>query len=980
MSKLHVSAYEVLEERTLKDIESQGYILKHKKSGARVCVISNSDDNKVFSIGFRTPPEDETGVPHIIEHTTLCGSLKFPVKDPFIELVKGSLNTFLNAMTYPEKTLYPVASYNDQDFKNLMDVYMDAVFHPNIVRYKEIFMQEGWHYELESEDAPLTINGVVYNEMKGAYSSPDEVLQTAIQQALFPDNTYSKDSGGNPDHIPELTYEAYLAFYHKYYHPANSYIYLYGDMDVEERLTWMDEEYLSHYEYQQVDSEIPQQEPFSQMVYVNRHYSVTEDEPLENNTYLSYNKVIGTVMDPRLYQAFNVLDYVLVSAPGAPVKKALIDAGIGEDVYGDYMDGMLQPTFSFVAKNANSGDRERFVSIIEDTLQKLVEEGLDEKALLAGINSAEFRFREADFGQFPKGLLYGLQCMESWLFDDSKPFIHLECLDTLQFLREQVGTGYFEQLVQEYLLDNTHGAVVTVEPERGMGSRKEKELEEKLNAYKESLTLEERQTLIEQTKKLHQYQEEPSSEEDLKKIPMLRREDMKKEAMPFTNVEDRLEDIPVVRHEIASNGIDYITLMFDVADVAQEDVSYLGLLRSVLGYVDTADHSYAELANVINIYTGGITSGISCYPDVTKEDAMEIRYEVRIKVLHSQLEHAMELVDELLTTSKLTDTGRLAEIIAQVKSRLQVSLSSNGHSVASMRALAYQSRYAFYQDATTGIAFYQLIQELDRKIKNDPLAVAEKLKQLIDRIFVKERLLVSFTAEEKAYCSAKQVLTQYLGHLPKGQACGAPAQIALEKKNEGFTDASQIQYVARVGNFKTHGYDYNGALKIMKIIMGYEYLWTNIRVIGGAYGCMNNFLRTGESYFVSYRDPNLAKTNEVYENIPEYVRSFDVDERDMTKYIIGTFGALDTPMNPEAKGSRSMAAYLEHLTYEEVQRERNEILAATPADIRAQADLIQSILEDQCLCVIGNENAIRGEETLFMNIQPLLSGSAEDAS
>ena len=403
-----------IEVRKIADIESMGYILRHKKSGARVCVISNEDDNKVFSIGFRTPPEDETGVPHIIEHTTLCGSDKFPVKDPFIELAKGSLNTFLNAMTYPEKTLYPVASYNERDFKNLMEVYLDAVFHPNITKYKEIFMQEGWHYELESEDAPLTINGVVYNEMKGAYSSPDEVLETAIMESLFPDNTYSKNSGGNPEKIPELTYENYLAFYHKYYHPCNSYIYLYGDMDIEERLTWLDEEYLSHYDANEVEvhSQIQLQKPFDAVVSERRTYPITEDEPEEKHTYLSYNKVVGTVLDRELYQAFSILDYVLVSAPGAPVRQALIDAGIGEDVYGSFEDGMLQPMFSIVAKNADESDQTRFVQIIEETLQKLVKEGLNQDSLLAGINSAEFRFREADYGQFPKGLLYGLQCMD----------------------------------------------------------------------------------------------------------------------------------------------------------------------------------------------------------------------------------------------------------------------------------------------------------------------------------------------------------------------------------------------------------------------------------------------------------------------------------------------------------------------------------------------------------------------------------------
>lgn len=971
MVDLNVAAYEVLEQRRIEDIASDGYILRHKKSGARVCVISNDDDNKVFSIGFRTPPEDETGVPHIIEHTTLCGSDKFPVKDPFVELVKGSLNTFLNAMTYPDKTLYPVASYNEQDFKNLMDVYLDAVFHPNITKYQEIFMQEGWHYELESEDAPLTINGVVYNEMKGAYSSPDEVLQTAIAQTLFPDNTYSKNSGGDPDHIPELTYEHYLDFYHKYYHPSNSYIYLYGDMDVKERLEWMDRAYLSAYESMEIDSNIPMQKPFDAMKFVETTFPITDDDPEENNTYLSYNMVIADVLDPTLYQAFTVLDYVLVSAPGAPVRQALIDAGIGQDVYGSYENEMLQPFFSIVAKNANKGDKERFVRIIEDTLQNLVENGLNKDALLAGINSEEFRFREADFGQFPKGLLYGLQCMESWLFDDKKPFIHLECLDTFEYLRNQISNGYFEDLIRKYLLENKHGAVVVVAPRKGLNSAKEAALEKKLAEKKAAMSAEEIENLIAQTKHLHAYQEEPSPEEDLKKIPMLKREDMRKEAMPFDNREDTIGQIPVVHHDIAASGIDYVTLMFECNDIPQEDIAYLGVLRAVLGYVNTKHYSYAGLFNAINIYTGGISCGVSVYPKVNERDLVSVKFEVRIRVLEKNLEEAMKLVDEIVRTSDITDVKRLTELIAQVKSRLQVSLSSSGHTVAAMRALSYQSRYAFYQDATLGIEYYQHITRLDEQIRTNPEGVVKKLQEMIDKVLVRKRLMVSFTADQKAFEAAKPVMETYLNRIAQGDAAGEQTKLELSRKNEGFTDASQIQYVARGGNFRDHGFTYRGSLKILKLIMSYEYLWINIRVKGGAYGCMSSFLRTGESYFVSYRDPNLGKTIDIYEHIPDYLRSFTADERDMTKYVIGTFGSLDTPMNPEAKGSRSMSAYLQELPFEQIQRERDEILHATPEDIRNLADLIAAVLEDDSLCVIGNENAIRAESGLFDSVQTL---------
>ena len=968
LSKL--TAYEVIENRMISDVKAEGILLRHKKSGARIAVLSNDDDNKVFSIAFKTLPEDETGVPHIIEHTTLCGSDKFPVKDPFVELVKGSLNTFLNAMTYPDKTVYPVASYNDKDFKNLMDVYMDAVFHPNITKYKEIFMQEGWHYELEDTDAPITINGVVYNEMKGAYSSPEEVLQTQIFKSLFPNNTYSKDSGGNPSHIPELTYEYYLEFYHKYYHPANSYIYLYGDLDVAERLEWMDREYLSHYDYMQVDSNLNKQASFETTKEVRATYSIASDDSTENQTYLSYNRVIGDSLDKELYQAMDVLDYALVSAPGAPVKQALIDAGIGEDVYGSYDGGVCQPVFSIVAKNANESDQARFVEIIESTLSDIVRNGINKEALLAGINSAEFRFREADFGQFPKGLFYGLWCMDSWLFDEKKPFLHVECLDTLAFLKEQIDSGYFEKIIEKYLLNNTHGSTVVVVPQPGKNLEEEKLLEKRLEEYKKSLSKEELEALVEQTKHLKQYQEEPSPEEELLKIPMLSRDDLKKEALPFINEEDEIDGVKVVKHDIFSNGIDYMTILFDAEDVAQEDIGYLGLLGSVLGYVDTENYSYADLTNAINIYTGGISSTANLYPNMNRQK-LGVKYEFRIKVLEEGLDKALELFEEILHTSKLSDVKRLTEIVSQTKARLQVGLSSSGHIISSMRSLSKVSKYGYYQDAFRGIAYYRSICGIEKLLKENPSAVTKKLEAICAQIFAKNRMLLSFTAEEKAYQKAKPILAAHFEKIKDVSTISAPTEIVFDKKNEAFTDSSAICYVARTGNFAEKGYAYHGALRILKMIMSYDYLWINIRVKGGAYGCMSSFMRNGDTYFVSYRDPNLKKTNEVYDGVTEYLKNFNPDERDMTKYIIGTFGAMDTPMNPEAKGNRSLAAYIGEIPFESIQKERNQVLFATVEDIRGLADMMESVLEEENLCVIGNETMIHDAKDMFDCVEKL---------
>lgn len=515
-----LAAYRVSEEMYVEEMDSRAMVLEHIKSGARIFLMSNEDENKVFYIGFRTPPDDSTGLPHILEHSVLEGSDKFPVKDPFVELVKGSLNTFLNAMTYPDKTVYPVASCNDKDFQNLMDVYLDGVLHPAIYREPKIFLQEGWHYELESPEDELAINGVVYNEMKGAFSSPESVLDRFTRNVLFPDTTYSNESGGDPAVIPELTYEKFIAFHRNYYHPANSYIYLYGDMDMAQKLTWLDQEYLGQYDREDchADSAIALQPPFEQPVQREITYSVTEEEGTKDRTYLSINTVVGTDLDPVLYVAFQILEYTLINAPGAPLKQALIDAGIGQDILGGYDCGILQPYFSVIAKNANPEQKGEFLAVVKGTLRRLADQGIDRKSLLAGLNLYEFRYREADYGSAPKGLMYGLWSLDSWLYD-GKPTLHLEYQKTFDYLKKAVEEGYFEQLIHRYLLDNPHEAVITVRPRVNQTAEEDRNLAERLKAYKESLGREELEALAARTRQLKEYQEEPSQQEDLEKSP-----------------------------------------------------------------------------------------------------------------------------------------------------------------------------------------------------------------------------------------------------------------------------------------------------------------------------------------------------------------------------------------------------------------------------------------------------------------------------
>ena len=963
-------AYELVNIEKLNDLNSVGLLLKHKKSGARVAIISNDDDNKVFSIGFKTPPDNDTGMQHIIEHSTLCGSRKYPVKDPFVELCKGSLNTFLNAMTYPDKTVYPVASCNMADFKNIMDVYMDAVFYPAMYEHEEIFKQEGWHYELEDVDGELAYNGVVFNEMKGVYSSADDVLSRYTFVSLFPDSEYKNESGGDPEAIPQLKYEDFIKYHKEYYHPVNSYIYLYGDIDVDERLEYLNNEYLSAFDKNDVniDAEVTFQKAFDAPKYETREYAITDDEPEEDNTYLSYNVVIGTSTDPVSYLALQILDYALIMAPGAPLKQALIDAGIGTDVYSVLETSVYQPVYSIITKNANESDRDRFVSVVEDTLSDIVKNGLSKRMVKAGINYYEFKYREADFGPYPKGLMYYLTMMDSWLYDDMRPFLHLEALDTYRFLKEQVETDYFEQLIQKYLLNNRHASVVIIEPEKGLNAKNEAALEKKLAEYKAGLSEDEIRKLIADTKHLKEYQETPSPKEDLEKIPMLARSDMKKEAAPFYNTELSVKGIPVVHHDIYSNGIIYLTMLFDIAHVPAEDIPYLGVLKAVLGYVDTKNYSYADFANEVNIHTGGISSTIGVYPSVKDKDDYQVKFEVRTKALYDKLPEAATLMKEMLFTSNIDDEKRLYEIIAELKSRLQVSISSAGHSVASTRAMTYFSRAAAYKDTIT---FYETLCDLEAHFDERKEALTAKLKEMVSSIFTKEHLLVSVTCEKDGLSIVETELEKFIPMLYETSGEEKQAEIVPVRKNEGFMDASQVLYVARAGNFRAHGFDYHGALRILKVIMEYDYLWINIRVKGGAYGCMNGYMKNGDTYFVSYRDPNLEKTNEIYDGIPAYIEQFTADERDMTKYIIGTISDMDVPMNPSTKGDRSMAAYLQNISYEEIQKERDQVIGATQEDIRGLRDMIASVLAENNLCVVGNEETLQASEGMFGEVKHL---------
>ena len=961
--------YDLIGKSGLGDIHSVGYVLKHRKSGARLCLIENDDENKVFYVGFRTPPLDSTGAAHICEHSVLCGSKKYPVKDPFVELVKGSLNTFLNAMTYPDKTVYPVASCNDTDFNNLMDVYMDAVFNPNIYDFEEIFRQEGWHYEMEDKDSPLTINGVVYNEMKGAFSSPDDVLSREILNSLYPDNAYQFESGGDPEDIPTLTYEAFLDFHSRYYHPCNSYIYLYGNMDMNEKLEYLDKHYLSLYNKIDLDSHIERQTPFSKPVELEKTYSISMEEEEKNQTFLSLNYSVGDVLDPVLYQAFDILDYALLNAPGAPLKKALIDAGIGVDIMGGYDSGVYQPYFSVIAKGANVSDKGRFISIVRGTLEEQVNKGIDRKALLAAINSSQFKFREADFGSYPKGLIYGLNLLDSWLYDDGQPFMHLNAIGVLDDLKKKVDTGFFEDLIKTYFLKNNHSSVLVLKPQKGLTGIREKELEEKLAAYKATLSGQEVDTIVSFTRHLKAYQDEPSSPEDLKKIPMLTRKDLSRKVHPLYNNEYIFHDVHLLHHEIFTNGIHYLTMAFEVKNVSEEDLGALSLMTRMLGMVDNDDYDDATFANEVNLVTGGMSAYLKVYP----KNSHDYRFvlECSVRYLYEDAAEAMELFKQMIFHSKFEDKKRMFEIVQQEKSQQQVRIQNAGNAAAALRATSYFAEGAKISDDISGISFYRYLQDMEEHFEEKADAFIEKCHELQRKVFRKENLILSATGDNHALALTKLEIPGIVEELYTTKINETPMQISCTNKNEAFKTAAQVCYVGRAGDFEEADFAYKGAMKILRVILSYDYFWINIRVKGGAYGCGSNFARSGYLTFSSYRDPNLSATNDIFEQTDAYVKDFYADERDMTKYIIGTISHMDTPLTPVADGARSFTAYMTGMTMERLQQERDQVIDATVEDIRNLAGTIRAAMDQGYICVVGNENMIEEDKDLFEKTQQL---------
>jgi presequence protease len=955
------NGFKLLEEKNVKEINSVTRIFEHEKTGAKLLSFENDDDNKVFGIGFRTPPSDSTGLPHILEHSVLCGSRKFTSKEPFVELLKGSLNTFLNAMTFSDKTIYPVASKNDKDFHNLMDVYLDAVFYPNIYKYPEIFYQEGWHHELLEKEGEVTYNGVVYNEMKGAFSSPDSILYRRTRRSLFPDNAYGFESGGDPDDIPDLSYEEFIDFHKKYYHPSNSFICLSGNGNLSEQMKFINDEYLIDFDRLQVDSDIPDQSSFTGLREEVVEYPADD---LKDNTFLSLNFVTGSSLDPEIYLAFEILEHLLLETPAAPLKKALIDAGIGKEVSGQFDNSIKQPVFSIIVKKANEEEKERFKEIVFETLRNLKESGIDKELIEASSNKLEFLLRESDFHGYPKGLVYYIKALDSWLYGGD-PLLHIEYEPALEKVKAAMTSDYFEKLIDKYILSNTHSSLVVLKPAKGILEEKAEELKKKLQDYKASLSEADIDMLIQNTASLKKRQETPDSPEELASIPMLSIEDINPDAEKIIVEDHEEQGIKVIFNPVFTNKIGYMNLMFKTDKVPMELLPYVGLLSSVMGKVSTEEHEYGSLANQININTGGIGFNTRVLMENGKAEVFHPLFTVKTKALIDKLPKAVGLISEMLEKTRFDEKKRIFDIVREVKSRLEGVILSSGHSISAMRALSYMSPKGLYDEIISGLEYFMFLKDIEKNFENKWEEVASNLKKVSGLIFNKENLLINFVADEKDYDSLKNNLEMILQSLGTEKLNAVDYKFNLSAENEGLLTQSKVQFVAKAGNYVKAGYKYNGSMQVMKTIARFDYLWNKVRVQGGAYGVMSSFGRDGNTYIVSYRDPKLKETLSVYDGIEQYLRSFEADEREMTKYIIGTISNLDSPLTPSMRGEVSTINHISKITQDDIQRERQEVINTKTEDIRQFADLLKAVMSQNCICVLGNEAKIKENKDIF---------------
>ena len=951
------SGFVISQAAYIDEIQSEAYVMEHTYSGARLLYLGNNDDNKVFSISFRTPPYDDTGVAHILEHSVLCGSRKYRLKEPFVELVKGSMNTFLNAMTYPDKTMYPVASRNAKDFQNLMDVYLDAVFYPLIYENPYTLRQEGWHYNIEAPTDALSYNGVVYNEMKGVFSSADALLDYEAMKALFPDTPYSFESGGHPDAIPELTQEAFEHFHTTYYSPENSFIYLYGDMEIETTLQYLNDEYLSGFKRTgAVNSEIPLQNAFARTQEVLGTYPVGADEATEDKTYHELHIVTGDARDVKTSMALRVLESVLLEGNSAPLRLALLQSGVAKDISGSYAGSYRQPIFSIKAAGSKPEQRDKFISIIYHTLQQLTINGIDKELLEAHLNYLEFKLREADFGAYPKGLIYGISVMDSWLYDGD-PLAGLRYTEALQQLREGIKTRYYEQLIENYLLDNTHKVIVTLNPEQGKEEREQEVLAEKMAALKASMDTETIAQNIELCSELHKRQAAADTAEALETIPLLERSDIRREVEVTETVLKQLGTNDILYVPAFTNKIAYLNWYFDLTGIDKDLLPYCYLLSDVLGKFNT------------DKYTGGVSFQMHAYSAADDANDYTIKFTVQAKALTANLDKLFDILQAVALGSKIADAKRLQEILDEVKTDWDSSFFSRGQTVACTRLASYFSTAARVNEQDQ-FSYYEFLKELSADFAGRAEDTLAKLRHLLGIFFESSKYLLAYSCEESERMVVLEQALNFAALLPQSAVAGkTPQFLEAPGENEGIMTPGKVQYVAAGGDFHKFGYQFHCAMKVLETILRYEYLWTKIRVQGGAYGATARFDRNGTMFFASYRDPKLKESLQAYYDMPSWLEKLELSERELTKYIIGTISGLDTPLTNSMRLEQAGVYHLKQVDTAMRQQMRSEIIDLTNADLQKLAPLIRDTLSEKYLCVVGSSQSIEANKNIFTKTQ-----------
>jgi len=953
-------AFTLVREQKIPELNSVAQLYIHKHTGARLLSIINEDENKVFGINFRTTPRDSTGVPHILEHSVLNGSEKYPVKEPFVELLKGSLATFVNAFTFPDKTCYPVASQNVQDFYNLIDVYVDAVLHPLIS--EQTLMQEGWHYEINDPDEPLTYKGVVFNEMKGAYSSPDGVLETRVVESLFPKHIYGVDSGGDPRHIPDLTYENFRSFWETYYHPSNSFIYFYGNDDPEKRLKLM-EGYLKPYKKKKVKSVVPLAKPFKRPKKVESGYDAGDDTDIEKKHYLVVNWKLPDTSDPVLNFSLRILGHILIGTPASPLKKALLDSGLGEDLAGIGMETELR---HFIFSTGLKGTRKRHAKKIEklifDTLESLVREGIDPDMVAASMNTIEFRLRENNTGAYPVGIALMRRVLTTWIHDED-PFKLLAFEGPLNEIKQRLASDprYFEGLMKAHLLDNVHRTTLRLKPDPELGKRLDEEEKARLAKIRESLSESQITDLVENTRKLKLQQETPDSAEALETLPVLKLEDLEKRNKSIPIAELAVQDTKVLYHDLFTNGILYLDLGFDLHALPKELLPLTEIFARALLETGTDTEDFVKLSQRIGKSTGGIHgTAVTATAFDSKESVAKLF--LRGKATVAQSAELLNIFKDVLLTAKLDNRERIKQIVLEEKAGLESSLVPSGHIYVNQRLRAQFGESGWAKDQTSGIGYLFALRELATDIDKKWKSVLKKLEAMREALINRNAALCNVTLDAGNWEAFKPQLDSFLSALPERGVKLTPFGVQPSHIREGLTIPAQVNYVGKGANLYDLGYEYDGSADVIVGYLRMAYLWEKIRVQGGAYGAFSVFDdASGVFTFLSYRDPNIAATIDNYDKAAAFLKGLDssrLSDNELTKAIIAAIGDLDAYQLPDAKGYTSMLRYLTHRTDELRQEIRDEVLSTNGEDFIAFGEVLEKVAQSNAIAVLGSQNAI----------------------